>query len=143
MILQKYRFCYLATQKLENQPSFRRHSLPSLSPLLHNLHLTRRISKGTEGHASKGPISLLRDGDQPFIFEIKFFNRPYRFEFYDTASPESWKLLTPKVIVLCYDISSRLSLINVQRFVCFIILHSSGLANNCSGLKKLSVPLAQ
>lgn len=75
-----------------------------------------RISKGSIGHSSKGPISLLRDGDQPFIFEIKFYNRPYRFEFYDTASPESWKLLNPKMIVLCYDISSRLSLINIQRY---------------------------
>ncbi|KAF8863984.1 P-loop containing nucleoside triphosphate hydrolase protein [Acephala macrosclerotiorum] len=74
-----------------------------------------RISKGSGGHDSQTPLDLLRDGDQPFIFEIKFFNRPYRFSFYDTASPENWTLLTPDVIVLCYDISSRLSLINVQR----------------------------
>ncbi|KAH8596902.1 P-loop containing nucleoside triphosphate hydrolase protein [Bisporella sp. PMI_857] len=73
-----------------------------------------RISKGTQG--LKGPISLLRDGDQPFIFEIKLFACPYRFEFYDTASPENWKLLAPNMIVLCYDISSRSSLFSVQKF---------------------------
>jgi len=74
-----------------------------------------RISKGSSSHDSKIAITLLHDHDQPFIFEIKFFNRPYRFSFYDTASPENWTLLAPDVIVLCYDISSRLSLINVQR----------------------------
>ena len=77
----------------------------------------RRISKGSASHASKESITLLRDGDQPFVFDIRFFDRPYRFEFYDTASPENWKLLNPNVVVLCYDISSRLSLINIQRLV--------------------------
>ncbi|KAN0090340.1 P-loop containing nucleoside triphosphate hydrolase protein, partial [Hyaloscypha variabilis] len=74
-----------------------------------------RISQGSASHSSKGPISLLRDNDQPFIFDISFFNRPYRFEFYDTSSPENWTLLKPDMIILCYNISSRLSLINVQR----------------------------
>ncbi|KUJ15323.1 P-loop containing nucleoside triphosphate hydrolase protein [Mollisia scopiformis] len=73
------------------------------------------LGKGSSSHDPKTPIPRLRDHDQPFIFEIKFFNRPYRFSFYDTASPENWTLLTPDVIVLCYDISTRLSLINVQR----------------------------
>ena len=79
--------------------------------------IIRRISKGSTSHSSKELISLLRDNDQPFIFDISFFSRPYRFEFYDTASPENWTLLKPDVIVLCYDISSRLSLINIQRVV--------------------------
>ncbi|CAG8956987.1 hypothetical protein HYFRA_00012466 [Hymenoscyphus fraxineus] len=65
--------------------------------------------------ANKSLIPLLRDENQPFVFEIKFGNKPFRFEFYDTASPNSWKLLTPSVIILCYDISSRISLIDVQR----------------------------
>lgn len=77
----------------------------------------RRISQGSTAHDTKGPITLLRDGNQPFVFDITFFNRPYRFEFYDTSSPENWTLLHPDVIVLCYDISSRLSLIHAQRFV--------------------------
>jgi len=63
-------------------------------------------------------MAVLQDNVQPFIFDIRLFNRLYRFEFYDTASPDNWKLLNPNVIILCYDISSRLSLINIQRIVC-------------------------
>ena len=95
------------------------HSPPAF-PFLLKTRLTRvnrRISRGSDSHSSQEPISLLRDNDQPFIFDISFFNKPYRFEFYDTASPENWTLLLPNVIVLCYDISSRLSIINVQRVV--------------------------
>jgi len=84
----------------------------------------RRISKGSTSHSSKEPISPLRDNDQPFVFDISFFDRPYRFEFYDTSSPEHWALLKPDVIVLCYDISSRLSLINIQRVVRLILCSS-------------------
>ncbi|EGY18716.1 uncharacterized protein VDAG_08876 [Verticillium dahliae VdLs.17] len=70
-----------------------------------------RISAG-EG---TGPVTMLRDIDQPFIFEIKLGARPYRLEFYDNNSPDSWKLLDPDVVVICYDISQRLSLINTRR----------------------------
>lgn len=56
----------------------------------------------------------MRDLDQPFPFDIKLWNRPYRFEFYDTASPENYTLLTPDFVILCYDISDRSSLINAQ-----------------------------
>lgn len=75
--------------------------------------LSRRLSAG-EG---TGPITLLRDIDQPFIFEIKLGQNPYRLEFYDTNSPENWKLLDPDIVILCYDISQRLSLINMRRHV--------------------------
>ncbi|KAI1804511.1 P-loop containing nucleoside triphosphate hydrolase protein [Daldinia bambusicola] len=74
-----------------------------------------RISGGSsslEGHA---PITLLRDIDQPFIFEIRNRKRSYRLEFYDTSSPEDWRLLEPDLVLICYDISQRLSLINMQR----------------------------
>ena len=43
------------------------------------------------------------------------YNRPYRFEFYDTASPENYTLLHPDFVILCYDINSRKSLVNVQQ----------------------------
>ena len=56
----------------------------------------------------------LRDLDQPFPFNIKLYSRPYRFEFYDTASPENYTLLKPAVIILCYDISSPASLKGVH-----------------------------
>lgn len=55
--------------------------------------------------------------DQPFIFEIKSGTGQYRFEFFDTDCPENWRLLEPDAIVICYDISQRLSLINMQRYV--------------------------
>lgn len=42
------------------------------------------------------------------------YNRFYRFQFYDTASPKHYTLLTPDFVVLCYDISNRSSLVNVQ-----------------------------
>jgi Ras family protein A len=55
--------------------------------------------------------------DQPFIFEIKSGRKQFRFEFSDTSSPDNWRTLEPNAIVLCYDISQRLSLINMQRYV--------------------------
>lgn len=55
--------------------------------------------------------------DQPFVFEIRSRKAQYRFEFYDSSSPESWKLLRPDLVIVCYDISQRPSLINLQRVV--------------------------
>lgn len=55
--------------------------------------------------------------DQPFIFEIKVGVKQFRLEFFDTSSPENWRLLDPDVLVICYDISQRLTLINMQRYV--------------------------
>ncbi|KAF7533870.1 hypothetical protein G7Z17_g13449 [Cylindrodendrum hubeiense] len=62
------------------------------------------------------PIPMLRDIDQPFNFEIKVGEKKFRFEFFDTASPDNWRLLDPDAIVICYDISQRLSLLNMQRY---------------------------
>jgi GTPase SAR1 family protein len=55
--------------------------------------------------------------DQPFVFEIRSRKGQYRFRFYDTSSPENWQLLRPDLVIICYDISQRLSLINLQRVV--------------------------
>ncbi|SPN98531.1 related to transforming protein rho [Cephalotrichum gorgonifer] len=63
-----------------------------------------------------GPIALLRDIDQPYIFEVSKKGVQYRLEFYDTKSPENWKLLQPDIVIFCYDISQRLTLIHMQRF---------------------------
>ena len=35
------------------------------------------------------------------------YNRPFRFQFYDTASPTNYTLLRPDFLILCYDISKR------------------------------------
>jgi Ras homolog gene family, member A len=42
------------------------------------------------------------------------YNRPYRFEFYDTASPQNFTLLQPDFVILCYDINNRASLEDTQ-----------------------------
>lgn len=55
--------------------------------------------------------------DQPFVFEIRSKVGKYRFEFHDTSSPETWRLLEPNLVVICFDISQRLSLINLTRVV--------------------------
>ncbi len=38
------------------------------------------------------------------------YNRPFRFQFYDTASPTNYTLLRPDFLILCYDISKRSTL---------------------------------
>ncbi len=43
------------------------------------------------------------------------YNRFYRFEFSDTASPENYTLLKPDVVILCFDVTDRRSLTNVQQ----------------------------
>ncbi|ROW17041.1 hypothetical protein VPNG_01014 [Cytospora leucostoma] len=75
----------------------------------------RRISQGPGNLTGTRPITRLRDIDQPFQFEISFGRRRYELVFYDTSSPESWRLLNPDLIILCYDISQRSSLTNLQR----------------------------
>ncbi len=73
----------------------------------------RRLSAGE----NVNPIPLLRDIDQPFIFHVNLSGRSYRLEFQDTSSPENWRVLDPDVVVICYDIGQRLSLVNMKRYV--------------------------
>lgn len=42
------------------------------------------------------------------------YNRPYRFEFSDTSSPENFILLKPAVIILCYAIDNPSSLTSLH-----------------------------
>ena len=58
-------------------------------------------------------LPTLKDLNQPFLFDIHWSNRPLRLEFFDTSSPESYTLLHPHLILLCYDITSRASLRSV------------------------------
>lgn len=75
------------------------------------------MSKGASALEGNMNVDLLRDMDQPFIFEARNKRGGYRLEFYDTSSPENWRLLEPDMVIICYDISQRLSLINMQRAV--------------------------
>ncbi|KAI9783976.1 MAG: hypothetical protein M1839_002921 [Geoglossum umbratile] len=74
--------------------------------------LLARLSQPQAKDGNKIPI--LRDLDQPFVYDVKLFNRPYRFEFSDTASPRNYTLLQPDIVVLCYDISNVSSLESVR-----------------------------
>ncbi|KAI3323924.1 P-loop containing nucleoside triphosphate hydrolase protein [Xylariaceae sp. AK1471] len=74
-----------------------------------------RISGGGTSLEGNVPITLLRDIDQPFIFEIRNRRRVYRLEFYDTACPENWRLLEPDMVLICYDISHRASLTSMEQ----------------------------
>ncbi|KAI0856547.1 P-loop containing nucleoside triphosphate hydrolase protein [Xylaria cubensis] len=74
-----------------------------------------RISRGAKCLDGNVLITLLKDEDQPFIFELRNRRRVYRLEFYDTAFSDDWRLLEPDLILICYDISQRLSLINMER----------------------------
>lgn len=69
-----------------------------------------RLSLGLRNEDENPPpynIPVLRDLDQPFIFNITLYARPYRFQFYDTASHNNYTLLRPDFIIMCYDISRR------------------------------------
>ncbi|KAK7751941.1 hypothetical protein SLS62_006084 [Diatrype stigma] len=76
-----------------------------------------RISGGSESldGPAPSPFAVLRDIDQPFIFELRNRKYKYRLEFHDTSSPENWRLLRPDLVLICYDISQRSSLLNMQR----------------------------
>ena len=58
-------------------------------------------------------LPTLRDLNQPFSFNIRMYNRPYRFQFYDTASPTNYTLLRPSVIILCYSIAEPETLTSI------------------------------
>ncbi|KAI5208385.1 P-loop containing nucleoside triphosphate hydrolase protein [Aureobasidium subglaciale] len=67
-----------------------------------------RLALGPNNTTSSLPA--LRDLDQPFTFELRGRTRPYTLEFYDTSSPESYTLLRPNLILLCFSITSQESL---------------------------------
>ncbi|KAL5121407.1 hypothetical protein ACEQ8H_000478 [Pleosporales sp. CAS-2024a] len=72
-----------------------------------------RLSLGVGARNDQLPpyeLPKLRDSDQPYAFDITLYGRPYRLQFYDTASPTKYTLLHPSFVILCYDISSRDSL---------------------------------
>jgi hypothetical protein len=57
----------------------------------------------------------LRDGDQPFVYDIRFSRKSFRLEVYDTAcSNQHWTSLHPDVVILAFDISNRETLANLK-----------------------------
>lgn len=43
------------------------------------------------------------------------YNRSYRLDFYDTASPTNYTLLEPAVVILCYSIADPASLASLHK----------------------------
>lgn len=63
---------------------------------------------------SDSPV-LLRDTDQPFVYDIRFSKKKFTLELYDTSSPNKhWTSLKPDVVVLAFDISNRESLAGLR-----------------------------
>ncbi|KAI7343140.1 hypothetical protein KC320_g9346 [Hortaea werneckii] len=77
--------------------------------------LSRLTLGNTTPTTTPTPLPTLHDLNQPFPFDIRMYNRPYRFEFSDTASPTNYTLLDPAVIVLCYSIADPASLANLRK----------------------------
>ncbi|KAL4965945.1 putative Rho-like small GTPase [Aspergillus stella-maris] len=58
----------------------------------------------------KEPITLLRDTNQPFVYDINFSKKSFTLEIYDTSSAnQHWTTLRPDVVLLAFDISERRS----------------------------------
>ncbi|KAL2861127.1 putative Rho-like small GTPase [Aspergillus lucknowensis] len=69
-------------------------------------------------------VELLRDGDQPFVYDINFSKKSFTLEIYDTASPnQHWTMLRPDVVLLAFDISNRETLDGLKRWRSDIIRH--------------------
>ncbi|KAJ5481328.1 hypothetical protein N7475_000140 [Penicillium sp. IBT 31633x] len=69
--------------------------------------------------SENGPktIETLQDGDQPFIYDIRFSKKTFTLELYDTSNPnQHWSTLRPDVVVLAYDISSRDTLAGLKEW---------------------------
>jgi hypothetical protein len=56
-------------------------------------------------------FEILRDSDQPFIYDIRFSKKKFTLELYDTSNPnQHWTSLHPNVVLLAFDISNRQTL---------------------------------
>lgn len=103
------------------------HNDPSIYPEL--TAKCRRLKNGPRLGPASPPdsekanaIELLRDADQPFIFDIHFTKKSFTLEVYDTGYPERhWSLLQPDVIIIAFDISDRNTLNGMKR-VCAVTL---------------------
>ncbi|EAL92250.1 Rho-like small GTPase, putative [Aspergillus fumigatus A1163] len=61
-------------------------------------------------------LELLRDSDQPFLFDIRFSKKSFTLELYDTSSPDQhWSTLKPDVVLLAFDISNRETLDGLKK----------------------------
>lgn len=101
---------------------------PNIYTLRNSNNQCRRLKNGPNPSKGQPPIStqpgngidILRDSDQPFLYDIRFSKKAFTLELYDTASPnQHWSTLRPDVVLLAFDISNRETLAglkNVSRY---------------------------
>lgn len=64
--------------------------------------------RGQVTDSSNASLELLRDTDQPFLYDIHFSKKSFTLEIYDTACPnQHWSMLQPDIVLLAFDISNR------------------------------------
>ncbi|OQE38436.1 hypothetical protein PENCOP_c008G05437 [Penicillium coprophilum] len=67
-----------------------------------------RTSPSGRPNTDHSTLEVLRDGDQPFIYDIRFSKKKFTLELYDTSNPnQHWTNLRPDVVVMAFDISNR------------------------------------
>ena len=69
-----------------------------------------------QANLPQGQLQLLRDEDQPFVIELRTRVAYLQLEFSDTASPDDWRHLEPDMVILCYDINRRSSLVSLLEY---------------------------
>ncbi|KAJ5211285.1 Small GTPase superfamily Rho type [Penicillium cf. griseofulvum] len=78
---------------------------------------SRRPSPSGPPNTDPNTLELLRDGDQPFIYDIRFSKKKFTLKVYDTSNPnQHWTNLRPDVIVLAFDISNRDTLAGLKEW---------------------------
>ncbi|BCR84719.1 putative Rho-like small GTPase [Aspergillus chevalieri] len=86
--------------------------------------LARPSNTNTPFPVSTTKPEILRDTDQPFLYDIRFSRKSFTLEFFDTASPnQHWTMVRPDVVVLAFDISDRRSLEGLREWRNEITLH--------------------
>ncbi|KAJ5890947.1 uncharacterized protein N7473_007175 [Penicillium subrubescens] len=81
------------------------------STFLSRLKSGRSMRPSQAGATPDTDFEILRDSDQPFIYDIKFSKKKFTLELYDTSNPnQHWTSLHPNVVVLAFDISNRQTL---------------------------------
>ncbi|KAF9893145.1 hypothetical protein FE257_012556 [Aspergillus nanangensis] len=75
------------------------------------------LKKSPTGPSSNAEVNVLRDSDQPFLYDIHFAKKSFALEIYDTAYPnQHWSTLKPDVVVLAFDISNRDTLTGLKEW---------------------------
>lgn len=83
------------------------------------IDLSKHILISLHSRMLQGPNAspnALKDSNQPFVLDLKSSRQgSHRLAFSDTAAPTHYTQQRPNLIVLCFDISRKSTLVNVQQ----------------------------